>query len=243
MPNSKYRCGSCGSDISDGSDPCPRCGASERNVTVFVEGVAAQFRVADVGTVAERNFEDAHEISVRTPLGATSEARQTQDGVEISVGGRLDVGRPAERNIQDILVERIRSEGIPVVAEEGAEDSRGEDGLLVVDGHRYTLQATTVPKAPTFWQDLRRSGSATTEVSNARAAEWIHDAIDAKAAKLLPRQSRAGIILALDARHAGVIAGPLVKAEYSAMYGAASVEFGFEAIWIVGPTPSNCSRL
>jgi len=104
-----------------------------------------------------------------------------------------------------------------------------------------TLQITTVPSAPEFWRAAHRS-SARTEVSEQHAHEWLRTAIATKAARL-PQRQRASTVLAIDARHAGVLGTPALIDRYLASFGSPSSEFGLASVWVVGPTPKYCRRV
>lgn len=194
-----------------------------------------------IGTVYDSpaNGDKPHSIHVQTGLGARSEAHLLAGGaVKLGASGPPDVGTRGESQVQEILIQRLASEGQPVSALPGATDSRGEDGLLIIDGNQYTLQVTAVPPSAEYWGTAAR-GSATTEVANQGAVGWLRRAVLAKSGV----DDRSRTILAIDARHAGVLADPAIAEAYRQTYSSPSKEFGFAQAWVVGPTSSNCTNL
>jgi hypothetical protein len=117
-------------------------------------------------------------------------------------------------------------------------NDRGEDGLWLVDGRRRILQVTSVPGSSDYWRDAAQS-SATTQVDAPQAIAWIRVAVETKSTLA----DRPSVILAIDARHAGVLADPGLADRYRERYSSPATEFGFAQAWLVGPTASHCTRL
>jgi hypothetical protein len=120
------------------------------------------------------------------------------------------------------------------------DDAKGVDRIMIVDGESFILQVTIVPQASTFWREASQS-SATTQVSQPRAASWLREAIVTKSNT--PSLQDAPVLLAVDVRHAGVVAMPPLLKEYLTNYVSPDREFGFASVWIVGPLPQYCCRL
>lgn len=234
-------CPECGSVLVSTERPCPRCGSDRRNVCVAIQGVAMMAVVGNVGTVADSPARPGrpHSITVQTPLGARSEARHVPGAeVTLAASGRPDVGTRGEPQVRDILRARLVADGLLVEVLPGAIDRRGEDGLWQVAGQHCFLQVTSVPRSAEYWRDSAQ-GSATTRVTPDEAIGWIRSAVEAKAVLA----GRDCVILAIDARHAGVLADPGLADEYRNRYSSPADEFGFSSAWIVGPTPRHCVRL
>ena len=219
---------------------CPHCG-SVRKLVMLAMGGELKESGGMVGFVHDSPAaaDKAHSISVHTPLGARSEAHLQPDGtVRVAASGLPDVGTRGEAHVKEILTRRMRTEGTDVEAVSGAVDGRGEDGLLRINDRRLTLQVTSVPSCSTFWRDAAQ-GSTSTEVANAKAVEWLREAVLNKSSV----DDRQGTILAIDARHAGVLADAAVADAYRRRYPSPTTEYGFAQVWVVGPTPSHCTRL
>ena len=127
------------------------------------------------------------------------------------------------------------------LSREAARDARGEDAILTVGNERYVVQFVTAPVADKFWQDAS-AGSALTQVQIQGAVEWIRAILHKKAFGTRPAQW-ADTILALDARHSGVLATPPILEGYLSRFSSPAVEFGFSSVHVVGPTAPYCARL
>jgi len=181
-------------------------------------------------------------IKVSAP-GATSEARLSHDGrVSLTVEGAGEVGTKGEPQALKTLRQKLQADGLAVtVSREAARDARGEDAILTVDDRRYVVQLATAPGADKFWQDAS-AGSALTQVQMHSAVGWIRAALSKKVYGTRPAQW-ADTILALDARHSGVLATPPILESYLSRYSSPAVEFGFASVYVVGPTVPYCARL
>jgi len=138
--------------------------------------------------------------------------------------------------IRDALV----AQGLPANVEDGADD-RGEDRRLRVGERVYGIQVTVAPSASDFWSKASAS-SASTDVGQSHAIDWLRGPITEKAAQMPPIH-HASTVLAIDVTHAGVVADPNFLREYLNKYGCPSTEFGFASVWVVGPTQYYCNRL
>jgi hypothetical protein len=180
-------------------------------------------------------------LKVHDPAGTTSEARHSGDGtVSLEIRGTGNIGKRNEGRVVETLAQRLAQDGVTAMVSRGLDD-RGEDGILRIGTREFVLQITTAPVAPDFWKQANLS-SARTDVPEPHAASWIRDAIIKKAA-VLPKAQLGSTILAVDARHAGVLALSRLLGEYLRIYGRPEAEFGFASIWIVGPTADQCERL
>jgi hypothetical protein len=238
--DSEYTCGNCGLALVDLASPCPRCGSQSQSVTVPISGTQAHARAGEIGTVTDSGgYQPPRTLNVKTPLGARSEAHHGSDGsVTVRASGRPDVGTRGEPQVKDILLGRLKADGSRVELIAGAKNQVGEDGLWSVNDERRVVQVTAAPQSSSFWAAVAR-GSETTTVDEAAAVQWIREAVLAKRHVA----DRKITILAIDARHAGVLADPGIADRYRILYSSPSSEFAFAQAWIVGPTSSNCTRL
>jgi hypothetical protein len=111
-----------------------------------------------------------------------------------------------------------------------ARDDRGEDEIITVDGAKTTVQVVTIPTESRVWSDLRHNGEASLEGTVAEAVALIREALLRKA-----KRSR-GFLLAINASSIGAIVSRPVLEAYFAAYPDPRDEFGFSAVWLVGPT-------
>ena len=233
-------CSVCGV-LRDGAQVCPSCGSRDKTVRLRAESRQVKVLGGRMGFVKDSPAarEKPHSIAVQTPLGSTSEAHLSLDGrVSLAASGRPDVGRCGEPQVTDILVQRLIADGCNVSLLAGAADGRGEDALLQMNGERVTVQATSVPSNSPYWRQAAHS-SARTDVDIDGAVEWLREAIVSKSFV----DDRSRTILAIDARHAGVLGDSAIRAAYLLRHPSPTSEYGFAQTWIVGPTASHCIRL
>jgi hypothetical protein len=228
---SRIACPNCSKEYDDARSNCPSCGHDRKaNFQSFAPSIIVSGPDHQTG---------GHVVKVADP-SVQSEARRGADGsVSLNVVGAAGIGRPGESRVALTLKERLVRNGHQVDVVEG-DDSRGVDRGLVVDGETLALQVTIAPQANTFWRDASHS-SATTQVSPPHAAAWLREAILTKADAAVLQDSP--VVLAVDARHAGVVAMPDLLQEYLARHGPPVREFGFASVWVVGPTADYCARL
>jgi hypothetical protein len=160
--------------------------------------------------------------------------------VTVEVRGASDVGRRGEPQALDTLVQVLEEQGLRPKLLSGR-DAHGEDAVLSSSTREYTVQVITVPRAADFWHAAATS-SASTRVSSESAAEWVREAVVAKALNTSPAE-RPATLLALDARLAGVVGTLEVVAAYLSKYSAPASEFSFAGTWLIGPTASTSTQL
>lgn len=221
---------------------CFLCGSLDQSVTIELVGLEICGEAGNVGTVAEERDTSGGKFRIRTqtPEGARSHELLADGVVSLNIHGPTQTGRKGEARTLDTLLTTLRQEGHHPILEAGR-DERGEDGILLLQDERLTLQVVSVPSCPKLWHDANRD-SATTSVPMADAAKWIRDAVFAKFTKTSPAE-RATTIVVLDAGLAGVLSAHEVADAYLALYGDPHFEFGLASIWLVGPTPSTTTRL
>lgn len=219
---------------------CPSCGKvgyllNAEAGSLKVVGFPPSIIVEGTDPVTQDTFvrvDDPHVLS---------EARLTPEGsVTLGVKGAKGVGRPAQQNVTAVLYDKLKATGLAPSFKEGV-DSRGEDALLLIDGTELVVQIVTTPSVPAFWREASVS-SASTQVGLQRAADWVHGTADQKAQSMSSDQRRR-TVLAIDARHASIVARPEVTNTYLSKYPDPQVEYGFASIWIVGPTVRQTVRL
>jgi len=178
-------------------------------------------------------------IGVQTPLGARSDSSiGPDDSLNLSATGPSDTGTRGEAQVRDLLISRLHAEGIAATSLPGARDDHGEDGILEIEGRRLSLQVTSIPPDSSYWK-AAAGGTAYLSGTTKAAAKWLRDAIVGKS--LIG--GRSATVLAIDARHAGVVADSAVVDLYLAQFSSPVAEFGFAQVWVIGPTASNCRRM
>ena len=224
-------CPNCGKEYHAARSVCPSCGHDR---TAAFQSFAPSIVIT--GPDAQKG---GHVLKVADP-GVQSEARKMPDGsITLDVVGATGVGRSGESQVALTLQEHLVRTGHKVEILAG-EDARGVDRFFVVNGERFVFQVTIAPQASDFWQEASRS-SATTQVPPPHAAGWVRTAVIAKSDA--PAIQDVPVLLAVDARHAGVVAMPELVREYLGRYGDPAQEFGFASVWVVGPTADYCTRL
>jgi len=233
-------CSNCGKQLGPANGPCPACGAPRAFRMVLepgnyiVEGHSPAI-IIDGPDPASGDLR----IRVNSP-GGTSETRLSpSDQMSLVVEG-AEAGHKSESWAVDTLRAKLNEQGLQVAVTSGADD-RGEDRLLRVQDHTYVVQVATTPGVPSFWREASVS-SATTQVALQQAVDWLHDTVEAKA-RDIPRVQRVSTILAIDARHAGLLARDSVADLYMSRFGSPSQEHGFASVWVIGPIPRYCVRL
>jgi hypothetical protein len=242
MPQSIITCARCGTVKTKSGSACSLCGSLDQSVTVELVGLESHCKEGNVGTVAEERDASGKQLQIRnqTPEGARSHEQLADGAVSLSIQGPTQTGRKGEARALDTFLNRLRQDGHEPVLEAGRDD-RGEDGILILQDGRLTLQVVTVPSSPKLWRDANR-GTATTSVPVSDASEWIRHAVSAKSTNTSPAE-RASTIVVLDAGLAAVLSAHEVVDAYLALYGDPHLEFGLASIWLVGPTSSTTSRL
>jgi hypothetical protein len=233
-------CLTCGFSLSDG-EHCERCGPERKDATVTPAGFACTVTLGVPATIGEQNLPGQRGLQVNSGQGTQSFARITNDEVvSVNAHGRPDIGRRSEARVTDILLDCLRSVGHAVTVVEGHRDDHGEDGLLLLDGREFTLQITAIVPSSEFWRASAK-GSGEVSATIAEATGWIYDAILRKTTTIAEPQRNA-IVLAIDARHLGVLAAVPVREAFTKSYGSAQ-QFGFRDLWLVGPLLAHSARL
>ena len=180
------------------------------------------------------------QIGVDSP-GVRSRTRLSSNGlVSLDVRGAKGIGREGERQLAETLRTKLQQEGVSARVSAG-QDNRGEDAIFNANGHTLVVQAVTAPAESEFWFEAS-AGLASRQVDSPDVVQLLRRAILDKVRKY-PLSQRANILLAIDARHAGVLASKPVVDGYLGRYGSPGVEFGFASVWVVGPTGEYCCRL
>lgn len=228
-------CPHCGTERAANGVPCATCGRGD----VTIECAAGDsFRVTGEAVTLIHSKPENQGFNIIAGTGSRSEAALKDGRLHATVHGPVDIGQPGEPRARGTLIEALQAKGLDVTWRLG-KNERGEDCVLVINGQNVTLQITTAPGAPTFWQDVGRdSGSTDVEVSEA-ARRWVRGCIVTKDVLT----DKPSTILAIDAFHFGPLASRDVVVSYLSQFNDPRTEFGWGAVYIVGPTASATTRL
>jgi len=88
-----------------------------------------------------------------------------------------------------------------------------------------------------FWKALNVEGKIRRDDTAKALAEQIKSAIDAKANdRRIPKVSRGGLVLALDATRLPALGFDAVVEDFRSRWGSWANELGFDSVWLVGPS-------
>ena len=239
---SRLICPDCRAPRPERGVPCRACGSTDPTQVVVIGMVQELDRALPIAMLAISRSTDDQSVRIQrqTHGGTHSDAWLSNGTVTLSVSGASDVGRRGEPAALHTLLAALRAQGLsptPLTAK----DNRGEDAVIEIDHVRYTVQFVTVPSDSPFWKRAAR-GSATTAVGTELALGWIHQAALDKFRVTSPKE-RPRTVLALDAHHAGVLTSKQLLTAYLRRYLDPRLEFGFAAMWLVGPDASASMQI
>jgi hypothetical protein len=131
----------------------------------------------------------------------------------------------------------LRARGDHVESLDGANDARGEDGCLLINGQRVQVQIVTLPVDDSLWRELSSRGTAIRQGMHQDAVTLVRQALEHK------RGKATGTVLVLDAAHVGAIISSSLVDSYYSRYGDPEQEFSLVEAWIVGPSARSAIRL
>ncbi len=227
---------------------CPKCGRPlETSLDVHrcayvLHAEAGSFGITaqPVGLVVEGRPDspEGRRVDSKPASGGRSFSRTEVDGgFTVELSGVLDRGRDNERHAIETLIKALRVSGRKASLNSEAQDERGEDGILILDGTRIGVQVVSVPAEPAVWKTLADGGSCEVTGTIDDAVKIIREALEHKRGKAVDT------LLVLDAAHFGALVGPLLVQAYSRSYGNPEHEFSLAEAWLVGPTPRSVFRL
>lgn len=230
------RCTRCGIERTADGTPCPSCGSGD----VSIEVVTGELLLVGERPGTVLADPKGHWLKVNAPSGSRSESSLVDGRVRTNVEGPVDMGTKGEPRVRDTLLSLLKAKGVAASWRTGI-DRDGEDSILIIAGEEVTLQVSTAPRDPGFWRDAH-VGSARRDVAAEQAPRWVHETLAHKAASLTTND-KARTLLAVDAHHFGPLASQEIVTSYLSQFGEPRQEFGFGAVYVVGPTPSSTTRL
>jgi hypothetical protein len=235
-------CVQCGTEKAEPDSTCSLCGSLNPSITIGLTGLELSSNIGNLGPVTEERNASGEQFRIRTqtPEGARSDELLANDIVSVKIKGPTQTGRKGEPRTINTLLNRLQQEGYQPIFEAGR-DQHGEDGVLIIQNERLTLQIVTAPSIPKLWHDANLD-SATKSMSVEGAAKCIQETICKKFNKT-SQDELAKTFLVLDAGLVGILSAHEVVNAYLALYGDPYLGFGFANIWLVGPTPSTTTQL
>jgi hypothetical protein len=192
-----------------------------------------------IGTVVESppDHPDGRRVEYRPASGGRAVSEMDSGGsFTVDLSGPLERGTPNEGHVMNVLVAALNGQRHQVNRKGGARDDRGEDGLLVVDGHQIEVQVTMATDGE-VWETLNATGASSPEGDLHAQVSFIRRALERKADKAK------GALVALDATHFGALVGRALVDAYLAEYRSPVEEFSFRDVWIIGPTVRSSACL
>jgi hypothetical protein len=231
-------CPKCGRPREGASSNCPTC--PPVNYVVKLESGNYGFTGSPIGTVVESPPD--HRGGRRVEYSPASGGRAVSDtdsagSFRADLSGPLERGKSNEWHVMKVLQAALKEQGHEVSRKRGAQDDRGQDGLLVVDGRQVEVQIVTVPSDTEVWKTLNATGASSRSGDLRAQVRLIRGALEHKANKAR------GALVALDAAHFGALVSRKLVDAYLAEYGSPVEEFSFFDVWIIGPTARSSARL
>ena len=239
---SKLICPGCSAPRPERGVPCRACGSTDSTQVVEIVAVDEIDVASSIGLLATSGsrHDQTYRIQVQSHGGTRSDARLSGDAVTLSVSGASDVGRRGEAAALNVLMAALRDQGLGPT-QSMANDDRGEDAVIGIARARYTVQFVTVPSDWRF-RGCAARGSAKAKAGIESALGWIRDAALEKFRGTSPAE-RPRTVLALDVHHAGVLTSNQIAIAYLTRYPDPRLEFGFAAMWLVGPDASASTQI
>ena len=179
---------------------------------------------------------------VSDPVGDSEGVRLPNGNFEMKVRGSPLVGEPNEPTLVRVFAQAMElADGVaPGVNDTPPDNHAGADAIFTWPGEQRVVQAVTVPQDSNYQHSVSQ-GAIAVEFSAEQGATWLRDAINKKFLKY-PLDVRRTMILALDARHAGILMHGEILSALTARYPEVAT-LGFAAIWVVGAIPRRCVRI
>jgi hypothetical protein len=158
------------------------------------------------------------------------------------IDGRSRRGEEGGDQVCQILVQRLNEAGAAWSTPTRPTRDEGVD-YISTDGARVMLiQVTRAERGGLVWATLASQRKAEGSMSLQDALDNLKQAIGSKAEKATAAQ-RAELVLVLDAMDTAAYALDDVAATFRRTMGEWTRALGYQAIWVVGPTPRLTHRL
>ena len=216
--------------------PCPDCGSTSRS---FEESLHDGIGLGDYHSLLHQRESKAIGFRESARQGRTASADQIKDGaLSYTLNGNSPQGEEDTLSACRILVNTLNKAGgnwhQPTIGD-GAVDCQAVDRQS--DERKLCVQIVRAIVDTEFWKTLNLEGKIERNDYPKALAEQIKSAIDAKARKI-PKTSRRGLVLALDATRLPGLGFEAVVEDFRSRWGLWAETLGFDSVWLVGPLES-----
>lgn len=231
------KCTNCGEVFKEAIGPCKICGGIIE-LSIALTGIGAESSVGKVGNVIETRSNNSHHIKYTAPSGTQSESSLSSSELIGFVKSPIDIGRPGENRVITCIKNHL-TKTEKSYREIKSQDNLGEDGVLIIGNEKVIIQIVTMKPNDTFWKDVVHGKGEFTFNLN-EAASRIMSTISRKARHYKNKDnSTKNMLLAIDVGHFGTLASSEFTDLYLSNYMDPATEFGFGAVWLIGPTENN----
>ena len=232
-------CVRCGATVGEGDSLCLTCTQQGHQVLKcdFIKSTVTFF---PIGTVLEspHDHPDGRKIDSRPASGGRSVSKISgKCAYKVDLSGSLEPGRPNEKQVMKVLKQLLEAEGKDVSPRNDAQDDRGVDGVMDINGNTVEVQIVTLPAGSSLWYKLANDQNVSLIGDRYQAVSLIRDALERKANKYK------GDYLVHDSSHEGVFADTNLVDGYISKYGNPADEFSIKEVFIIGPTVKSSIRL
>lgn len=236
-------CPDCAADLDDVAvgEPCLGCGGHRRSANAQAASATASMAVPDVRAVGHSHLSDGSE---RIDVGSCQFRSSSHAGPGAdrqSFEGRSPHNEEDVAEVCAILRNALGEDGQEWGAFELQEGQVNDvDAVAHIDTGRQNVQVVRVEQEA--WAELGRTGQADRSIAAAGLASAVLHVIDNKAQHYPPAQRKV-LLLALDSIRAPGYTQRWVVDVIRDQYTEQIAQFGFAAIWLVGPTSELTYRL
>jgi len=240
------KCNTCSTEfdanIGEEQAPCPVCGAISR---FLQDGITQDAHVRDHAILELRR--DDHTIGFRESErdGRTTSADEANGRVSTSVIGAAPQGETDSLTVCRILVEKknLSGDSWNEPHEAVKQDSDIDCVATNANDDKLHLQIQVVKGIidDQWWREL---AVARTNERFGTVDQFADDILDAvKKKSNLPLQQRSELVLAIDAHRLPGLTLDRVVNRVREKHGVTLAAFGFQGIWIVGPSATRTYQL
>jgi hypothetical protein len=236
-------CPDCAAELDDVamSEPCPGCGGHRRSANAQAASATARIAVPDARAVAHSHLADgAERIDVQSrQFRSSSHAGPGAD--RQSFEGRSPRNEEDVSEVCAVLRDALYQDGQEWGAFKVQEDRVNDvDAVAHNDTGRLSVQVARAEQDA--WGELGRTGQADRSIAAAGLASAVLRVIENKAQRYPPAQRKV-LLLALDAIRAPGYTQRCIVDVIRDQYTEQIAQFGFAAVWLVGPTSELTYRL
>ena len=236
-------CRNCGRQLDESFDPpcaertpCPDCGFTSRR---FEESCVAGIRSSVSHSMLHQRESKTIGFEESGRQGRTVSAEQGKDDkLSYTLNGNSLQGEEDTLSACRILVNTLNKAGgnwhQPTIGD-GVIDCQAVDRQN--NQRKLCVQIVHAVVDTEFWKALNLEGKIKRDDTAKALADQIKSAIDAKANdRKVPKVSRRGLVLALDATRLPALGFDAVVEDFRSRWGLWANKLGFDSVWLVGPS-------